>query len=142
MNKRQAKLEGGQPSTAVAAIGSKKALQEMDTADQVLLLVDQMVKKMGEDSLFLTVTTKNLEALVEKINARLGVDSIKIFSQDNNTRGLAILQKLRDGSEALNKMQDLCRTLHATEGLYATADALAQALDRAHANQVAVAGKG
>ena len=95
-SKRERALASTDP--VLAGVSSKKAFFEMDTAEQVVLFVEQTVKTFSENSTFLTVTLKSLDSLMDKVKARLGIESIKILNQDGNPRGIAILQKLRDGT--------------------------------------------
>ena len=69
-------------------------MADMDTAEQTVLLIDQMRKKFTECFTFTSVTAKALDALLDKIKSSLGAEAGKFYSQDSNTRGLGILQKL------------------------------------------------
>ena len=78
---------------------------------------------------------------MDKVKARLGNESIKLFNQEGNLRGIGILQKLRDRTQSINCMLDCARTLLATEGDDAKAGSLARVLQRARSDNLIVADK-
>ena len=70
---------------------SKKANNEMDVAEQVLLQADQVIKKFGDTSSYMAMTGKAMDTLLAKFDTRLSVANLKLYTAEldgqENQRG-------------------------------------------------------
>ena len=123
--------------------GAKKFQQDCDTSEQVILLVDQMSANLKDGKGYLNITTKQFDSLETKLQSRLTLDLVRLYSTEidgqSNERGLRILDKLRANEQFVKVAGDVIRSLHASEGELATAEALNAALIRARQVNVEIA---
>jgi hypothetical protein len=134
----ETKKEESKPFKEVAPPDSKQkggaARREMDVAEQVLLQVEQMTKRLAHDSEFLSVTPKTSDLLMKKLEARLTNDMIKMYSagwDGTSTRGMDVLDRLKQAKDRYSKVCDLINSMNAErDSPLATSKSLGDALRR------------
>jgi hypothetical protein len=106
-----------QSSPADAKQKGGLARRELDIAEQVLLQVEQMTKRLAHDAELLGMSPKTCDLLLKKLDARLTPDMIKAYSagwDGSNTRGMDVLDRLKQARERYGKVCELISAMHAS----------------------------
>ena len=83
-------------------------------AEQILLQVDQVTKRLGHDAELLGITPKISDTLLKKLDARLTPDSVKVYSvgwDGANTRGMDVLGQLKQARESYGNVCDFINSM-------------------------------
>ena len=112
---------------------------------EVLLQIEQVTKRLAYDAELLNTTPKICDALLKKLDVRLAPDMIKSYSagwEGASTRGMDILDRLKQAKESYGNVCDLITSLHAGRGSpLASSVSLDAALRRVRDGGVAVGSK-
>lgn len=122
---------------------AKKQAKDLDAAEQAVLEAEQIIKKLGDASLLFTIQLKGYTAVLAKVEGRLAPDLISVYTSEykagedeRGTRGMEVLQKLRDCKMKLEASLPVMKCLAATTGGEVSAAALSSALEAAKATGV------
>ena len=125
--------------------GGSASRREIDTAEQILLQVDQVTKRLGHDAELLGITPKISDTLLKKLDARLTPDSVKAYSvgwDGANTRGMDVLGQLKQARESYGNVCDFINSMCACrDSPLASCASLEAALRRVRNGGIAVASK-
>ena len=145
-NRKMPKATPGAPAKAGAfapGSASKKFHQELDLGEQVCLIAEQMLKNLKDPMAYLSIARKFFESTKNKLTGRLTCELVKSYSTERNgtenTRGLQLLDKLRELQKKVAAAEDAVHCLHATEGEQATGEALLASLKKASDGGVDIA---
>jgi hypothetical protein len=130
------------PSPNKPSKSARQIAKELDIAEQTLLQCDQMLQSLADDARALTVSAKSFNVLLTKVSTRLSPELVSMYSKDyvagSESRGMAILEKLRKSKESLEVAKHVVEALGASEGELATAGALMAAVAAARASGATV----
>ena len=136
-NNKQPPSNAGEPENERRAV-SKNKTREIETSESVNLKCSQLLAALNDPVQFASATVGNFESLVAKVNSRLTPELVAVYTQGYveggpADRGVQCLEALRDHQRKLPKLAGLVRSLAATEGDLATAEALSSQIQAAQA---------
>lgn len=111
-------LGGTSPENKTAGAGMTDArrAREVDSAEQVALAAEQMLRQLGSERVFAGVTVKSHDALAAKIKARMSPHLIKAYSSDfNPTTGNSSA-----GTDLVARLKSLQKSIDGVGGLVAS----------------------